>query len=474
MRILLIPPLLFLPLLTIISQGIKIQGSEISKKIQMEDNKMQYKVEQKGKVIPFKTKTYQLKNGLKVTFVNLPQSGLFAYYTAMRVGSRDEVEPGHSGFAHLFEHMMFRGTKNLPGAAYDNAVTAMGADSSAWTWNDQTVYFFVAPPDRLPKVVEMEAERFKNLFYSEAEFKTESGAVLGEYNKNFSNPVNKLEEALFDTAFTRHTYKHTTMGFLEDIKAMPRMYNYSLQFFKRHYVPSKALIFVAGTFDENQALKLIEKNYGDWEGEGWETNPPVEPPQNSQKKVHIDWKSPVLPMMLLGYKIPAYSTENKISASIVIAGELLFGKASALYEKLVLKEQCIESIDYWDWQQRDPGLFIVEVVLKEPNFEYVISSIDEEIKKISEGNIETKAVEDAISHYKYNMLLNMDTAKNIARNLAFYATLDGDPMSLDKFLQRIEEVSKEDVMNAAINILKSTRRTIATLSFKKSAQEEKR
>jgi zinc protease len=398
--------------------------------------------------------------------------GLAAYFTAMRVGSRDEVESGHTGFAHLFEHMMFRGTKNLPGAVYDNAVTAMGADSSAWTWNDQTVFFFVAPTDKLGKVIEMEAERFKNLYYEEREFKTESGAVLGEYNKNYSDPINKLEETLFDKAFKVHTYKHTTMGFVKDIKAMPTMYAYSLQFFKRHYVPGKAIIFVVGDFHGSDVLNMIVKNYGDWSGEPWPTKTPVEPPQTKEIRVHMDWKNPVLPQMLIGYKAPAYSTKTKDSASIVLAAELLFGKAGPLYKKLILDEQCMEKLESWDWLQRDPGLFVIEGVLKEEKFDYVISSIDEELGKLREGKIEEQRLEDARSHYKYNLLLSLDTARSVAQNLAFYATLDGDPMSLDKFLQRIDEVTAEDIARAAGTVLVPSRRAVATLSYKKPAGEE--
>ncbi|MBW2261067.1 MAG: insulinase family protein, partial [Deltaproteobacteria bacterium] len=106
----------------------------------------------KGKVLPVDFDIRTLSTGLTVSLVEFDSPGLVAYFTAMRVGSRDEVEPGHSGFAHLFEHMMFRGTKEMPGNVYDNKVQALGADSSAWTWTDQTVYFFIAPTSSLSEV----------------------------------------------------------------------------------------------------------------------------------------------------------------------------------------------------------------------------------------------------------------------------------------------------------------------------------
>ena len=427
----------------------------------------------KGKVLPVEAEVHRLENGLTVTLVPYDSPGLVAYYTAMRVGSRDEVEKGRSGFAHLFEHMMFRGTKNLPGSEYDNAVTQMGADSSAWTWNDQTVYFFVAPTKKIGKVIEMEAERFKNLYYSQEGFKTESGAVLGEYNKNFSNPINKLEEAMWDKAFRKHTYKHTTMGFIEDIRAMPTMYDYSLQFFKRHYVPGKALVFIVGDFDSKTVMSKIREHYSDWSGEPHVLKTPVEPAQTKEIRTHISWKNPVLPILLMGYKVPAYEAGGKESAALVLAGEMLFGKAGPLYKKLVLDEQSVEKIEYWEWQQRDPGLFIVEAKLKEDKFDPVIASIDEEIEKLRSGSFDAERLEKARSNYKYGLLLSLDTARSVAQQMAFYATLDGDPMSLDRFLGSVEAVTAEDIANVTEKFLTPPRRTVATLSHDKGKEVEK-
>ncbi len=426
---------------------------------------------EKGKVLPLTADRVTMPSGLTVAFIPFDSPGLVAYYTAMRVGSRDEVEPGHSGFAHLFEHMMFRGTKNLPGSVYDNAVTAMGADSSAWTWNDQTVYFFIAPTDKLGKVIEMEAERFKNLYYSEADFKTESGAVLGEYNKNYSNPVNKLEEVLFDKAYRKHTYKHTTMGFIEDIKAMPTMYNYSLNFFKRHYVPGKAVILVVGDFEQDDVLGRIKEQYGDWSGEPFATKTPQEPPQTKEIRTHLPWKNPVLPQMLMGYKVPAYAATDRDVAAIFLAGEMLFGKAGPLFKKLVLDEQRAEKVEYWDWKLRDPGLFIIEMTLKEPDFDYAVKAVDDEIAVLAGGSFEKDRLEKARSNTKYSILLSLDTARSVAQHLAFYATLDGDPMSLDKFIQTLGEVTAEDITRVTAAYFTPQTRTIATLSHESKKEE---
>src|SRR5688572_14912290 len=162
---------------------------------------------------PFPITEKTLPNGLRVYVVDYDSPGLVAYYSVVRTGSRNEVEPGKSGFAHFFEHMMFRGTPKYPTEKYNDALKAMGADSNAFTSDDLTVYHILAGKEGLARTVELEADRFQNLRYSEPDFQKEARAVLGEYNKSASNPMQRMVETLYDNAFQVHTYKHTTIGF---------------------------------------------------------------------------------------------------------------------------------------------------------------------------------------------------------------------------------------------------------------------
>src|SRR5690349_21637873 len=177
-----------------------------------------------GKIFPYAYTQEDLSNGLRLVVVPTEFPNIVATYIVVQTGSRNEVEPGHTGFAHLFEHLMFKGTKNYPKEKYTETLRNIGASSNAFTTDDYTCYYTVFSKEDLPAVIAMEADRFQNLKYSEPEFKTESLAVLGEYNKNSSNPGSKLREALMDNAFERSTYKHTTMGFLKDIQDMPNQY----------------------------------------------------------------------------------------------------------------------------------------------------------------------------------------------------------------------------------------------------------
>ena len=180
-----------------------------------------------------------LENGLTVYSVPFDSPGIIAYYTVVRTGSRNEVEPGLSGFAHFFEHMMFRGTESYPQEKYNDVLKSLGADSNAFTSDDLTCYHMTIPATALATAVEIEADRFQNLKYDEPSFQKEARAVLGEYNKSASSPFLKLNETMQDTAYTTHTYKHTTIGFLADIRNMPNQYAYSKVFFDRWYRPGE-------------------------------------------------------------------------------------------------------------------------------------------------------------------------------------------------------------------------------------------
>ena len=170
---------------------------------------------------PYKYQKEVLPNGLTVIMIPMESPGLVAYYSVVRTGSRDEVEPGKSGFAHFFEHMMFRGTKKYPGPVYDSVFTSIGADANAYTTDDYTAYHMNFAKEDLEKVIEMESDRFQNLDYEKPAFQTEAGAVYGEYRKSITSPFSLLNEKVQDLAYDVHTYKHTTIGFEADIKAMP-------------------------------------------------------------------------------------------------------------------------------------------------------------------------------------------------------------------------------------------------------------
>src|SRR2546428_2951804 len=160
---------------------------------------------QSNRIFPYKYFTDDLPNGLRVITIPTDYPNIVALFIVVGAGSRNEVEPGKSGFAHLFEHLMFRGTEKFPTAKYEEIMKKAGADSNAYTTDDRTVYHTTFSREDLDQIMMLEADRFQNLKVPVDLFKTETKAVLGEYNKNASNPVRMMYEALRDTAYQTHT-----------------------------------------------------------------------------------------------------------------------------------------------------------------------------------------------------------------------------------------------------------------------------
>src|SRR5215475_498116 len=151
---------------------------------------------QPQKIFPYAYSQEDLPNGLRLITVPTEYANIVGVYIVVQTGSRNEVEPGHTGFAHLFEHLMFRGTPKVSPEKYNQTLNRIGAASNASTYNDQTIYYNTFSKEDLETVLSMEADRFQNLKVAEPEFRTESLAVLGEYNKNSASPFSKLNEVL--------------------------------------------------------------------------------------------------------------------------------------------------------------------------------------------------------------------------------------------------------------------------------------
>src|SRR5207302_1401565 len=161
-----------------------------------------------SKIFPYQINQVTLDNGLKMVSIPFDSPGIVAYYTVVRTGSRNEIEPGKSGFAHFFEHMMFRGTEKYPKDKFTAALKSIGADNNAYTSDDETVYHTVASADALETMMDIESDRFMNLKYSEEDFKTEAGAILGEHNKNSWNPCQASAEKVRAAATHAPTQHH--------------------------------------------------------------------------------------------------------------------------------------------------------------------------------------------------------------------------------------------------------------------------
>jgi len=279
-------------------------------------------------LLPFKASSKTLPNGLEVIVVPTGFPNVVSLQIPVQTGSRNEVEAGKTGFAHFFEHMMFRGTKAYPPEKYQEVMTRAGARTNAYTTDDYTNYHATFAKEDLETILKVEADRFQNLEYSEEGFKTEARAVLGEYNKNSANPIRKLQEVMRDHAFQAHPYKHTTMGFLKDIENMPNELEYSRRFFDRWYRPEHTAVIVAGDVRPEEVFPLVEKYWGAWKRGSFKAEIPAEPAPKAPVVAHVPWPTATLPWVTVGFHGPAFSDTAKEMASMDLLTALVFGPTS--------------------------------------------------------------------------------------------------------------------------------------------------
>lgn len=425
-------------------------------------------------IFPEAPRETRLPNGLTVVTLPWPSPGIVAYFTMMRVGSRDEVEPGHSGFAHFFEHMMFRGTPAHPQHEYEQILQSFGADNNAFTTNDYTCYTITAPTRALRAVIELEADRFRNLAYSEDVFRTEAGAVRGEYQTRSSNPTQPMWETLSEMAFTRHTYGHTTIGYLRDIEAMPTMYEYSQQFFRRYYTPDNATVIVVGDFGDRDALLAkITEEYGSWRGRRDQPRIPTEPEPRAGARRDLPWDGSTPPRLFVGWRVPQFESsrardrERSLidTAALQIVHGLAFDASSPLYQRLVVRERKVLELESSQGElTRDPGLFVLSATLSPGQaFEPIVSAIEEEISSIARGETPPERVRAVQQHLRYAQAMRLETPSSVAGFIADMMAVSGRLGAIDDYLAALMTVSPEDVARVARQYLTSERRYVVTL-----------
>ncbi len=417
-----------------------------------------------GKILPYPIYKHQLDNGLNVVTVPFDSPDIAAFYIVVRVGSRNEVEEGFSGFAHFFEHMMFRGTDKYPKEKYTAILKSTGASANANTSTDRTIYHMTGNADKLDIMFELEADRFMNLNYSEHGFKTEAGAVKGEYTKNFASPYQRLYEAKLNAAFDVHTYKHTTMGFFEDIVDMPNQYDYSRKFFKRYYRPEYSTIVVVGDVTPEKVNGLAKKYFGDWEEGNFKPEIPTEPKQTETRYVHLQDGS-IPPVVNLNYKGPAFNDREIDMPALDALATILFSETSDLYKKLVIEEQKVRFIGGGAFDSRDPNLFsIMASLVEKEDLQYVKDEIVKAIEDVKQNGVDEKVLRETKSHLKYSFAMRIDNPDDIANSLCHYIELTGDPESINRLYAQYDKVTVEDIKYVANKYFVSSGLTIATIS----------
>ncbi len=416
-------------------------------------------------ILPFSAAERQLSNGLKVIVVPTGFPNIVSLQIPVQTGSRNEVEAGKSGFAHFFEHMMFRGTPEYPPERYQGILTQVGARQNAYTTDDYTNYHTTFSKEDLELMLKVEADRFQNLTYDEAAFKTESRAVLGEYNKNSANPIRKLDEAQREEAYTAHTYKHTTMGFLKDIEDMPNQYAYSKQFFARWYRPEYTTVIVAGDVEPEPVFRLVEKYWSAWKPGTYRATIPQEPPAKGPVFTNVAWASPTLPWVSVAFHGPAFSDTEKDFAALDMLFDLSFGETSALYKRLVETEQKVDQMFADSGGNEDPSLSTVYARVKKP--EDAVAVRDQILATFAASAAtppDPERLAQAKSNARYSFARRLDNTETIAATLARFVRYDRSYQTLNRLYRVYASLTPEDLQAVARRYFTDANLVVATLS----------
>ena len=418
-----------------------------------------------GKIFPYPYVQEDLPNGLRLITVPTGYPNIVALFIVVSSGSRNEVEPGKSGFAHLFEHLMFRGTKEFPSEKYQAEIKDAGAASNAFTTDDFTAFHTTFSKEDLPRILSMEADRFQHLEYSPEAFKTETLAVLGEYNKNSASPISKLFETLRATAFTTHTYRHTTMGFLADIQAFPQEYEYSRQFFGRYYRPEYTTIIVSGDVDAKRVRSLVDERWGAWKRGDYNPEIPAEPAQTAPRTAHVDWPSPTLPWVVVAYRGPAFADTTEDTTALDAISRLGFDESSALYQRLVIQDQSVDALRANPPENVDPELFTVLARLKDAaNIPAVQKQMIAAVEGFATTQVDAAKLNVLKEHIRHEFALQLNNSESVAQTVGQFVARRRTPESMNRYYDEYAKLTPADIQRVAKKYLVEQGRTVVTLT----------
>ncbi len=419
-------------------------------------------IEKEGKKVPFfgsmEVQRFVLPNGLKLLVLEDSSSPTFAYQTWFRVGSRDE-EVKYTGLAHLFEHLMFKGTKNLPEGQLDRLMEQAGAEGqNAFTSRDYTAYVQELPKDKLDLIAKLESDRMVNLLVNDASFKTEREVVQNERRmRNENSPDGLMYQEIFGLAFQKHSYHWPVIGYAEDLERMtskePR------EFYQSYYAPNHATILVVGDVKAHDVLETIVKYYGSLEAKkSPEHIIPREPEQTTPRRKILKLSTQVQKLMV-AYPVPAATNED-IPTLEVMRTVLAGGKSSRLSKALV-DTGITTSIDTYDLDDKDPSVLIFaasgqrgkKVVQAE-------SVILKEIEKFKKAPISQSELDRAKNSLQAQFYEGLSSSSEKANFLGHYETISDSFRTGVDIFTKIGAVTATQIQAAAIKYLNPNSRSV--------------
>lgn len=412
-------------------------------------------------VFPYPVHKKTLPNGLDIVVIETPEfKDVLSLNTLVLSGSGDEWEKGKTGLAHLFEHILFRHRYKGEEGGYDTRMNKLGTHNNAWTWFDVTYYHPLTFTSNFAQLLELEAARFTGLDFTEKIFKTETGAVLGEYRKLSTNPSLRMEETLLPLAYPEHAYGHSTMGFYEDVVDMPNQFEAARRFYEEHYRPGNAVVVAAGDLKVKTVLPQIEARYGAWKaGKPWARAAAAAAP-SGEKRGHVAWEAEVAPQVWVAYRMGAFIPGSRESAAAQLLPELLVSQASPLYKKLRFEKQSVATLGFEEgvkgYESAHPRLLIASAQLFQDKhkargkeyFEEVIADIAQGLESLRDYSKRPGAAAELAavkSKFRYDFLAGLSSPADIANVFSWYYRFNRSPKVLDELLEAVAAATPEDI-----------------------------
>ena len=417
--------------------------------------------------VDFKETT--LKNGLRVITVEDHSAPVIALSITYNVGSRNERQ-GRTGFAHLFEHMMFKGSENVGSGEHFLLVFNNGGNMNGTTNEDRTNYFEALPSNQLDLALFLEADRMKSLAITKENLDNQRNAVQEERRLGVDNqPYGKSGEIQQELIYDNFAYKHTTIGSMEDLNAAS--VEDVAQFFKMYYAPNNAVLTLVGDFKTADALAKIR---ADFESIARQPDPPpvdmTEPQQKAERRANVDDVLARAPRIDIAYKAAEGNTAD-FYALQVLNTALQSGQSSRLYQRLVKEKEMLTGVGGFMDEKRGVGALYSNATLR-PNVktEDVEALIYAEIDRLKKEPIADWELQKAKNTTRRNFVNGLQSSLNRAVTIGQYTVYYNEPSLINARLDKVSAVTKEDVQRVANKYLVDTNRTVVITMPKAKAK----
>jgi len=406
-------------------------------------------------------KQWELPNGLKVIFVPDHKAPVVTVQVFYHAGAKDEPA-GKRGIAHMFEHMMFKGSTHVPPEEHARFIQLVGGENNAFTQDDTTGYHDTVPPSALEFTMKLEAERMRNLKLTQKTIDSERQVVEEELRLRVeNNPIGKALKEALQLTYTTHPYRISAAGEKKDLDTVTPMD--CQKFYDEYYRPNNAALVVVGDTDEATVKSLVEKYFAPLEkGPTPRHDAPKEPEQTAERDKTLEM-AVQLPVIIGSYHIPA-GNDPDIFALEVLQQILAGGESSRLHQRLVRKDKTAVAAGGFVFAHEDPGLFLTfALYLPNMDVEKLKSGLDEEIAKVATTKVDARELQKAKNQLAARAVYQRERVSGLATNIGVDWVVAHDPARPFTSAAKFDAVTADDVQRVAKKYLTKTNLSMLTL-----------